>query len=145
MHTTKVTISLVKSSNNNTGRTKKKGDSWMHRPFMWNSGNGKGWDSCRNPVNAMRTIGHGLQDEFLSRSLSSHSPYTGEQTGPGNCLLSCPATHFGEEGTDCHKWPCSYGLGKCRLISSGCPEDNFAHHEVHTEQGAKQFHWTLSQ
>lgn len=25
MHTTKVTISLVKSSNNNTGRTKKKG------------------------------------------------------------------------------------------------------------------------
>lgn len=50
----------------------------MHRPFMWNSGKGKGWDSCGNPVNALRTTGHGLQDEFLSRNLTSHSPYTGE-------------------------------------------------------------------
>lgn len=44
---------------------------------------------------------------------------------------------------DCHRWPCSYGLGKCTLISSGCPEDNFACHEVHTEQEAEQSQWAL--
>lgn len=29
-------------------------------------------------MNAVRTTGHGLKDEFLSRNLTSHSLYTGE-------------------------------------------------------------------
>lgn len=90
----------------------------MHRPFMCNSGNGKGWDSCRNPVNAIRTTR--LQDKFLSRDLTSGG-HPGEWTG----LLGCQATRFGEEGTDCQRWPCSYRLCKGRLISNGCPRRSF--------------------
>lgn len=55
----------------------------MHKPLIRKSGNGKGWDSCRNPVNVVRTIGHGLQDKFLARNLKS-----------GQALLGCPATHI---------------------------------------------------
>lgn len=84
-------------------------DSWLQKPITPKSGNGKGRDSCRNPVNAVRTIGHGLQDKFSARNLASHPPYTGEWTGPAGLPSH---THFGEERTDCHNWPCSYGLGK---------------------------------
>lgn len=74
-----------------------------------------------------------------SRNLTSQPPYSGEQTGPSNCPLGCPATHFAEEGANCYRLlPHSYELDKWRLISNSCPEDNKCH-DAHVEQGLKEF------